>query len=65
MDNILISTIYCEIRSLKFLPGTSLVVQWLRLRAPNVGGLRPRIATREAHALQQRPSAAKINRLIN
>ena len=40
--------------------GTSLVVQWLRLHAPNAGGLGsiPSQGTR-FHVLQLRPNAAK------
>ena len=52
---------------LKTLPknkaGTSLVVQWLRLHAPNAGGLGsiPGQGTR-SHMLQLRPCADKINK---
>ena len=56
--------------------GTSLVVQWIKLHAPNAGGpvrslvgelrshvprLSPRTATREALMPRRRPRAAKIN----
>ena len=50
--------------------GTSLVVQWLRLHAPNAGalGLMPRQGTRSrkpqlgARVPQLRPGTAKINK---
>ena len=43
--------------------GTSLVLQWLRLHAPNAGGLgsTPGQGTR-SHMLQLRPCADKINK---
>ena len=53
--------------SKKARPGTSLVVQWLRLHTPNSGGpgsipgqgTRSRMPQLRAHMLQRRPGAAK------
>ena len=51
--------------TLKTIPGTLLVVQWLRLHAPNIEG--PGSISHQgtiSHMPQVRPSAAKINKYI-
>ena len=53
--------IFLIIKFLKKVIGTSLVVQWLRLHAPNAGGLGsiPGQGTK-SHMLQLIPSVAKL-----
>ena len=60
MQDLSLSVIFWALE-IKFV-GTSLVVQWLRLRAPNAGGLGsiPGQGIR-SRMLQLRPRAAKIN----
>ena len=44
--------------------GTSMMVQWLRLCAPNAGGqgLIPHAATKSLHATTKDPACCKINK---
>ena len=66
MRSVLLFCKYVALGDLKFMEnsGTSLAVQWLRLRAPTAGGvgLIPDWGTKIPHAAQRRSQKNKLNK---